>query len=418
LFRLGINHKIIFGTDWPLNRMSGGLAGLVKTVVDGGESFAGVRRAERELVLSGNLLRVLPPGGRPETGSEPCTRAVPRGASLTRTRTSRTRTSTPAASTGEVWRRARAAHPVAWTESPAVGGFWSVTTHREGAQVLKTKAFASASGMRLGGNPAGVAAAAGRMLVVTDGDRHRGLRAAHAAWFTGGALSGLLPDLARRVDERIRVLLDEGAGFDAVSELAVQLPAWALFRLMGVPARTGTGWPGWPRPAFDDTGADAAAASARTRAHAEILGYFVELVDRRRVEPGRRPGHRPGPGRRRRPAADRRRGRAQLRRPDQRGLETTRTAASGALLAFHRHPEQWRLLKSDRRCSTARSRRCCDGPRRRRTRCARRRPTWRSAPRGIRAGDRVVVWLPSCNRDERVFAEPDRFLIGRSPTRT
>ena len=58
-FRLGINDKMIFGTDWPLNRMSGGLAGLVRQVVDGTEVFAGVRRRERVMVLSGNLARLL-----------------------------------------------------------------------------------------------------------------------------------------------------------------------------------------------------------------------------------------------------------------------------------------------------------------------------------------------------------------------
>lgn len=35
--------------------------------------------------------------------------------------------------------------------------------------------------------------------------------------------------------------------------------------------------------------------------------------------------------------------------------------------------------------------------------------------RTIREGDRVVVFFPSANRDETVFAEPDRFDIARSP---
>jgi cytochrome P450 len=33
----------------------------------------------------------------------------------------------------------------------------------------------------------------------------------------------------------------------------------------------------------------------------------------------------------------------------------------------------------------------------------------------IRAGDKVVVWFSSGNRDERVFAEPDRFDVTRTP---
>jgi cholest-4-en-3-one 26-monooxygenase len=33
----------------------------------------------------------------------------------------------------------------------------------------------------------------------------------------------------------------------------------------------------------------------------------------------------------------------------------------------------------------------------------------------LRAGDRVVVFYGSANRDEDVFAEPDRFDVGRTP---
>lgn len=69
LFRLGINHKIIFGTDWPLNR-AGGLKRLVDGVARDVDTLAGVRRRERELILGGNLLGVLPPGGMPTTATE------------------------------------------------------------------------------------------------------------------------------------------------------------------------------------------------------------------------------------------------------------------------------------------------------------------------------------------------------------
>ena len=74
LFRIGINHKIVFGTDWPLNRMSGGLTRLVRQVVDGGEVFAGVRPAEQALILGENLMRVLPSGqtaGSQAVGNSP-----------------------------------------------------------------------------------------------------------------------------------------------------------------------------------------------------------------------------------------------------------------------------------------------------------------------------------------------------------
>ena len=35
----------------------------------------------------------------------------------------------------------------------------------------------------------------------------------------------------------------------------------------------------------------------------------------------------------------------------------------------------------------------------------------------LREGDRVVIWVPSCNRDEDVFDEPFRYDVRRQPNR-
>ncbi|KUJ41267.1 hypothetical protein ACZ90_67995 [Streptomyces albus subsp. albus] len=59
LFRLGLNHKIVFGTDWPLGRLAGGMRRLVDEVVGGPTVFAGVPQRDRDLLLGGNLSRLL-----------------------------------------------------------------------------------------------------------------------------------------------------------------------------------------------------------------------------------------------------------------------------------------------------------------------------------------------------------------------
>ncbi|MFJ2766415.1 amidohydrolase family protein [Streptomyces sp. NPDC087300] len=69
LFRMGINHKVIFGTDWPLGRMSGGLRRTMNEVLDGPTVFDGVSRRDRALLLHENLLRVLAPASRPATAA-------------------------------------------------------------------------------------------------------------------------------------------------------------------------------------------------------------------------------------------------------------------------------------------------------------------------------------------------------------
>lgn len=59
LFRLNLNHKILFGTDWPLNRMSGGLERLLPPFHAPDGLFEGVRSRERALVMAGNICRLL-----------------------------------------------------------------------------------------------------------------------------------------------------------------------------------------------------------------------------------------------------------------------------------------------------------------------------------------------------------------------
>jgi cytochrome P450 len=97
--------------------------------------------------------------------------------------------------------------------------------------------------------------------------------------------------------------------------------------------------------------------------------------------------------------------------------ENGRLALIGGMLAFLRHPGQWHRLCQDRgllpgaveeivrwTSSATHSMRTATRP------CTIR-------GRHIEAGDRVVLWLPSANRDEDVFEDPYRFDIARRPNR-
>src|SRR3569833_1974852 len=85
--------------------------------------------------------------------------------------------------------------------------------------------------------------------------------------------------------------------------------------------------------------------------------------------------------------------------------------------AFLEHPDQWRRLREDRTLmagtveevlrwtsSATHSMRIAKRP-------------YELRGQRIERGDRVVLWLPSANRDEGVFADPFRFDIARSPNR-
>ena len=97
------------------------------------------------------------------------------------------------------------------------------------------------------------------------------------------------------------------------------------------------------------------------------------------------------------------------------GIDTTRTTTAGAMLEFIRNPDELARLKEN----PSLMRTAVEEALRWTTPIAhvRREATRDVELRGrrIRAGDWVVVWIASANRDEEVFADPDRFDVGRTP---
>jgi cytochrome P450 len=99
------------------------------------------------------------------------------------------------------------------------------------------------------------------------------------------------------------------------------------------------------------------------------------------------------------------------------GNETTRIAIAQGILAFCEHPEQWDRLRADPALLGPAAdevlRWTCP------THFMRRTATRDTELGGaaIRAGDKVVLWYVSGNRDEAEFADPDVFDIGRAPNR-
>jgi predicted TIM-barrel fold metal-dependent hydrolase len=55
----GINHKVIFGTDWPVFRLQGDQAGFVQTVVADDGPMSDLSYEERSLILYRNIERLL-----------------------------------------------------------------------------------------------------------------------------------------------------------------------------------------------------------------------------------------------------------------------------------------------------------------------------------------------------------------------
>ena len=98
------------------------------------------------------------------------------------------------------------------------------------------------------------------------------------------------------------------------------------------------------------------------------------------------------------------------------GNETTRIAIAQGVLAFCEHPEPVGPAARRPGSCSARPPTRCSGGAAPRTSCGGPppwTPSW--AAREIRAGDKVVLWYVSGNRDESEFADPDVFDVGPLP---
>jgi cytochrome P450 len=97
------------------------------------------------------------------------------------------------------------------------------------------------------------------------------------------------------------------------------------------------------------------------------------------------------------------------------GNETTRIAIAQGILYFCENPGEWDRLRSDPSLLNSATeevlRYSCPTHFMRRT--ASEDVTFKGVE--MKKGDKVILWYVSGNRDEEVFAEPERFDIGRSP---
>jgi cytochrome P450 len=328
-----------------------------------------------------------------------------------------------------LWRRLRESDPVHWTQTDYGRGYWSVTkladvravytqpvlfsAQKSGATLPLTAAFADPArspSMRL--------AIEGAMLASNDPPRHNKMRQVLHHRFLPKAVAQLDGFVERLATDLIGQLITRGE-CDFVNDIAAKLPSAVIFEIMQIPRED------WPMlfemanmgsaPADADYGAENALA-ARSRAVQTLVAYVQDMARKRRD-------------------SDDNDLISILARAEIDGVkftetevgfngfmfiaagqETTRNTLAGGMLELMRRPDEMRRLQADRRLletlpdefvrwvspvahvlRTASADTVLGGQQ-------------------IRAGDWVVVWNGSANRDEESIENADVFNIGRGPT--
>jgi cytochrome P450 len=316
------------------------------------------------------------------------------------------------------WLRAHA--PVYWHEptahTPQGEGFWVVSRHAETLAIqLDPKRFSSVGGgsRARGGTTIADMAGAGLLLNMMDDPRHRRIRSLVNKGFTPHRIGALEPELRRRARAILDAVPADGA-CDFVADVARDLPLQAICLLLGVPQQDRAQLCEWM-----DRGLEAESGEALNRQYGSLLArYGAELIRAKRARPGE----------------DLLSVVIQARMPDEdppalgddeltfffsllftAGSETTRKAIAGGLRALVENPAQHaRLRREPELLPTALEeivRWTTPSVYKRRTATC----DVELCGEKIRAGDKVTFWEMSANRDERVFAEPFRFDVGRDP---
>ena len=319
------------------------------------------------------------------------------------------------------FREVRDAQPVFWFPQPGAhrDGFWVVTRLADVQEVSRLpEVFSSAERGAIlslgtsGDEDAGLELTRTLMLNM-DAPEHGHLRNIVSRAFTPRVIRGLEERLAAITNELVDRAIERGEG-DFVRDISAELPLIAICELMGIPEEDRKLIFDWTNRlvGFDDPEMTSSPEDGQL-AMAEMYVYANALAEKRQAEPQ---------------SdivttllqADVNGDKLSVEEFDMfflmlcvAGNETTRNAISHGMRAFFEHPDQWELFKRERPLETA-----VDEILRWATPVIEFQRTAKQdhvlGGQQIRAGERVVLYYPSANRDHAVIEDPERFDITRT----
>jgi cytochrome P450 len=310
-------------------------------------------------------------------------------------------------------------HPVAYDEHYA---FWAVYRYDDVRQVITDHDTFSSDRARFlpAADPATVAQMRiGSSLVGTDPPRHRLLRDLVSRAFTPRAIAQLEPHIAALTEGMLDAVVPAGQ-MDLIADLAYPLPVTVVAEMLGVPVSDRPTFKRWADALFSGsdeipTDLDSPYVKERMRLLQEMNDYFRAFVAQRRAAP--------------RDDLVSRLVAAEVegqRLAEEEilafctllllaGHVTTTNLLGNAMLTLLDHRDQLARLQADPALVPSGVEEVLryDGPVQ-----AIARFTVNDAEVGgqrLAAGQRILAWTASANRDEAVFAAPDRFDVERHP---
>jgi cytochrome P450 len=315
----------------------------------------------------------------------------------------------------QLFRWLRKNDPVHRHAEPGGPGFWAVTRYADVETVSKdTATFSSALGGILipDGTPLELEGSR-KMMLFMDPPRHVRYRKLVKVPFTPTAAGRLRPRVEELAAEIVDEVIERGE-CEFVSEVAGELPSYVIAALLGIPLDDGRRLYVLTEKMHSDP--SVVPPEEQWAAREEMLRYARDIAAAKRKRRGDDLAS---------VLVDAEVEGERLSAEEfeyfflllvNAGGDTTRNLVAGGLEVLFKNPDQRRRLDSDldRLLPTAVEeilRYISPVAYMRRT--ATREVALRGKP--IRAGDKVVMFYGSANRDEDVFPHPDRFDVGRTP---
>jgi cytochrome P450 len=325
--------------------------------------------------------------------------------------------------------RLRQADPVHWSD---VLGGWVLTRYRDVRAALfdrrlsadRITPFRDHLPRAQQGELRDLLAMLGLWAVFNDPPEHTRRRGLLNKAFTPRVVAGLRPAIAALV-ERLLDGVAERQRFDLITDFAYPLPATVIAGMIGVPAADLDCFKRWSDDIAVFVGSALATPNKRERALGgarEMAAYFRAMTAEHRARPrddilsaliaAEEDGVTLG--------------------EDEivascilllfAGHETTTNLIGNGMLALLRHPEERAALAARPELMAAAVEEMLryDGPTQAMTRIALEDVEFAGAdgePRLVRRGQRLFALLNAANRDPEVFAEPERFRVGRTDNR-
>jgi cholest-4-en-3-one 26-monooxygenase len=319
----------------------------------------------------------------------------------------------------EMFRKLRAEAPVSWHDHPGGRGFWNVVKHADVVEVGRDADRFSSEAQGVNGmlafedDPSAGPDTRGVMLLYMDPPKHSRYRRLVNRGFTPRMVRALEEHLRRKATLIVDGVIERGS-CDFVEEVAAELPLQALAEIMGVPQEDRHLLFDWSNRMVGVDDPDHRTDDG-SNAMGELYAYVNQLAKQRREDP----------------------------RNDivttlinaevdgdtlteaefdlfmllltVAGNETTRNTTSLGMLALMQHPDSLAELRRDPALLPPAIEEILRwaSP----VHYFRRTALTETTIRGttIAAGDQVIEWYVSANRDEEVFDDPFTFDITRAP---